>query len=171
MILPGTSIVQIAWVVNDLEAAVARFSKTMKAGPFSVFRHIKLTDPLHRGKPVRSDFSMAVTQAGDVQIELIEQHDNMPSVYRDLYPQGAEGFHHVAVLVPDVAQEAARYQALGFEIGCSGRFGVSEFVYIDTSSAIGHMVEILPDNDAMRGFFASVRKASQDWDGQSLILG
>jgi hypothetical protein len=165
MILPGASIVQMAWVVKDLEDAVRRFHRTLGAGPFMFNRHIKLTDPHHRGKPVRTDFSLAIAQAGEVQIELVEQHDDTPSVYRDMYSSGEEGFHHIAVIVPDVAVEVARYRALGFEVGSSGRFGEADFAYIDTSPATGHMVEVLPDNETIRRFFGAVRKAAEGWDG------
>jgi len=169
MILPGSSIVQLAWVVNDLEEAAHRFHRIYNGGPFLMNRHIKLGDPRYRGTPMRTDFSTALAQAGDVQIELIVQHDDTPSVYRDLHAAGSEGFHHVAMIVPDVAQEVERYRALGFDVGFTGRFGSAEFAYVDTSSAIGHMTEILPDNEMLRGFFGTVRRAAEEWDGGDII--
>ena len=169
MILPGSAIVQLAWVVNDLEEAAHRFHLLYGCGPFLMNRHIKLGDPRYRGLPVRTDFSTALAQAGDVQIELIVQHDDTPSVYRDLHPAGSEGFHHVAMIVPDVAQEVERYRTLGFETALAGRFGNAEFAYIDTVSAIGHMTEILPDNAMLRGFFGMVRRAAEEWDGTDII--
>jgi catechol 2,3-dioxygenase-like lactoylglutathione lyase family enzyme len=169
MILPGNSIVQLAWVVNDLEEAAHRFSRIYGCGPFLMNRHIQLGNPCYRGEPVRTDFSTALAQAGEVQIELVEQHDDTPSVYRDLHPAGSEGFHHVAVLVPDVALEVERYRALGFATGVTGRFGTAEFAYVDTAPAIGHMIEILPDNDLLRGFFGAVRQAAETWDGSNPI--
>ncbi len=160
MILPGNSIVQIAFVVDTLETAIAHFTKTMGLGAFTLVPHVELTGPTYRGTPQRTDFSIAVTQAGDVQLELIEQHDDTPSIYRDLYPRGKHGFHHVAVVVPDVAAEARRYTDMGFAIGSSGRFGTSDFVYVDTTPVLGHMVEILPDDAGVGAFFAAVRTAS-----------
>lgn len=168
MILPGARIVQMAWVVDDLEAAATRLSAAMRCGPFMMNRHITLTDPHHRGRPQRTDFSLALAQAGDVQIELIEQHDDTPSVYRDVFPNGpADGmaFHHVAVIVGSVAEETARYNALGFETASSGRFGDVDFTYVDTRSAGGFMVEVLPDSETIRRFFGAVRRAAEDWDG------
>ena len=165
MILPGASIIQMAWVVTDLEAAARKFSTAYGAGPFVFNRHISLDNPSHRGQPVRTDFSTCILQAGDIQIELIEQHDDTASVYRDLYAKGQEGFHHVAVIVPDVAAEVARYQALGFAVASAGQFGTTDFAYIDTVSATGHMVEVLGDNDGLRRFFGSVRRAAENWDG------
>ena len=169
MIPPGSSIVQMAWVVNDLEEAARRFSRIYGCGPFLMNRHIKLGDPRYRRQPMATDFSTALAQAGEVQIELIVQHDETPSVYRDLHAAGSEGFHHIAVIVPDVAFEVERYRALGFEVGFSGRFGTAEFAYIDTSPAIGHMIEILPDVPMLRGFFGVVRRAGEDWDGGEVI--
>jgi hypothetical protein len=171
MILPGASIIQMAWLVNSIEEATQRFSSTMGAGPFKAFRHIEIANGLHRGRPSSFDFSLAMMQAGDVQIELVEQHDDQPSVYRDIYPRGKEGFHHVAVIVPDVAKEAARYQALGFEISSEGRFGDVDFVYVDTSPATGFMVEVLPDTPGIRALFGSVRKAATNWDGVTTLIG
>ena len=165
MILPGASIVQMAWVVNDLEAAARRYSATLGYGPFMFNRHIRLSEPSHRGTPRQTDFSLAIAQAGDVQVELVEQHDDTPSVYRDIYPKGCEGFHHVAVIVPDVGKEVARYQALGFAVASTGRFGDVEFAYVDTVPATGHMVEILPDQDGIRRLFGAVRRAAESWDG------
>lgn len=168
MILPGARIVQMAWVVDDLEASATRVCQAMRCGPFMMNRHITLTDPHHRGRPQRTDFSLALAQAGDVQIELVEQHDDSLSVYRDLFPDGPPGgmaFHHVAVIVESVAQETARYNALGFETASSGRFGDVDFTYVDTRSAGGFMVEVLPDSETIRRFFGAVRRAAEDWDG------
>ena len=172
MILPGARIVQMAWVVDDLEAAAHRMSETMGCGPFMMNRHIRLDDPHHRGRPQRTDFSLALAQAGDVQGELVEQHDDTPSVYRDAFPDGPPGgmaFHHVAVIVPDVAEETARYNAMGFETASSGRFGSIDFTYVDTRPATGFMVEVLPDMKDMHAFFAAVRRAAESWDRRDVI--
>ena len=171
MILPGASIVQMSWLVNSLDAAAQRYSSTMAAGPFRAFRHLQVANGLHRGRPASFDFSVAMMQAGDVMVELIEQHDKKPSVYRDLYPDGGEGFHHVAVIVPDVAAELARYRALGFEVGSSGRFGDADFAYVDTSPATGFMVEVLTDSPGIRALFGSVRKSAVNWDGKTALIG
>ena len=168
MILPGASIVQMAWVVDDLEAAATRLSRAIQCGPFLMIRHISLDDPHHRRQPQRTDFSLCLAQAGDVQIELVQQHDDTPSVYRDAFPAGPPGgmaFHHVAVIVPDVFAETARYNALGFQTASSGRFGAIDFTYVDTRAAGGFMVEVLPDTPEMHHFFATIRKAAEEWDG------
>lgn len=167
MIFPGARVVQMAWVVDSLESAAKRLSRAMQVGPFLMIRHIRLDDPRHRGRSQLTDFSLCLAQAGDVQIELVEQHDQTPSVYRDLFPDGPPrgmAFHHVAVIVGDVFAETARYNQLGFPTASSGRFGSIDFTYIDTTAAGGFMVEILPDVPEMHAFFGKVRQAAEDWD-------
>lgn len=169
MILPGARVVQMAWVVDSLEDSAEKLSRSMQCGPFLMLRHIQLDDPHHRLRRQRTDFSLCLAQAGDVQIELVEQHDDTPSVYRDVFPKGPPGgmaFHHVAVIVPDVFAETARYNALGFPTASSGRFGAIDFTYVDTTAAGGFMVEVLPDMPDMHAFFARVRKAAEEWDGK-----
>lgn len=157
----------MAWVVDKLETAAERLVRAMQVGPFLMIRHIKLDDPRHQGRPQRTDFSLCLAQAGDVQIELVEQHDSTPSVYRDVFPDGPPrgmAFHHVAVIVPDVFAETARYNALGFATASSGRFGSIDFTYVDTTAAGGFMVEVLPDVPEMHAFFSKVRQAAENWD-------
>jgi len=61
--------------------------------------------------------------------------------------------------------ETARYNALGFPTASSGRFGMIDFTYVDTTAAGGFMVEVLPDRPEMHRFFGAVRSAAEEWDG------
>ncbi len=70
----------------------------------------QLTNPVFVASQVRAEFSTALAQAGDLHIELVEQHCDSPSVYRDIFPKGEEGFHHVAVIAEDFDAEIARYE-------------------------------------------------------------
>lgn len=171
MLMPATNhkIVQIAYVVNDIEEATRRWTKTFGVGPFYVLRRPEVGNPLYRGKPGKVDFSAALAQAGDLHVELIEQHCDSPSCYRDLIPKGREGFHHVAVIVENYEMEVARYQSLGFPVAASGVFGPLKFCYVDTSPATSGMVEVLEDLPFIRNYFARIRKAAERWDGSDPI--
>lgn len=158
-------ILQFSWVVNDLAEAAMRWHRTSGVGPFLVNRHLAITNPVYRGVQQRTDFSTAIAQAGPVQIELVQQHDDSPSCYRDTVPIGSEAMHHVAFIAPDFDAALAFYTAQGFAVASEGRFGDVRFCYVDTSSAIGHMVEILEDRPAIRSFFGAVARAADRWDG------
>lgn len=156
-------ILQYAFVVPDLDAAMLKWHRTLGVGPFLVNRDLKITDPLHRGTPRAVRFSTAVAQSGSVQIELVEQHDDGPSAFRDTVPAGETRFHHVAIIADDFDAALARYADV--EIAAQGRFGDIRFVYLDTSATLGAMLEILEDRPAIRAFFAAIRKAAERWDG------
>src|SRR3546814_15506838 len=44
------------------------------------------------------------------------------------------------------------------------------YAYVDTSPALGHMVEIVEDKPAIRAFFSAVRKSAEKWDGVLAIM-
>lgn len=162
----GNRIVQVAWVVPDLEQAALKWTRTLHAGPFFLIERPKITDLRHRGvaRP-EMDCSFALGQAGAVQVELIMQHDSGPSAYRDTVPAGGSGFHHVAAFC-DYDSEVTSYRELGFEIAQSGLAGGLRYCYVDTSPAIGCMVELLDEHAPMRELFAMVASASENWDGR-----
>jgi hypothetical protein len=160
---------QAAWIVNDLHATAERWTKTFGVGPFFVFDEITLEDLTYRGRPAKMDFSAALAQAGDLQIELIRQGCDNPSAYRDLYPLGKEGFHHMAVFSDDYDAELASYREQGFEVATEGRAGPMRYCYVDTSPLMGFMIEILEKNDPFIQVFGQVAEASKDWDGSKAI--
>ena len=129
-----------------------------------------LNEPRYRGAPSATRFSTAVAQHGEVQIELVEQHDDGPSAYRDTVPAGATGFHHVAFIAEDFAADLAHYTDQGFAVAADGLFGPMRYAYVDTSAPLGHMIEIVEDKPAIRAFFAAVRKAADRWDRDPATL-
>lgn len=161
-------IVQHAWVVPDLDAAIHHWHRTLGVGPFLVNRNLQISEPLYRGRPRAVAFSTAVAQSGSIQIELVEQHDDLPSAFRDTVPIGRTAFHHVAIVAPDF-DEALRSYA-GVDIASQGSFGDIRFVYLDTSATLGAMLEILEDRPGIRAFFGAIRKANERWDGDPATL-
>lgn len=164
MIPANQQLLQFSWVVCDVDEAARRWHKTMGVGPFLMGRHLTLIDPKYRGTPQVTDFSIAVAQAGPVQIELVQQHDDTPSCYRDTIAPGSEGMHHVAFVTAHYDAAVASYTDQGFALASEGCFGEVRFCYVDTSAALGHMVEILEEKPAIRAFFDAVTRAAETWD-------
>ncbi len=80
---------------------------------------------------------------GGIQLELIEQHNDVPSCYRDLFAPGTEGLHHVAVAPEDFDAEVARYESQGCPQAFGGLYEGNRFVYMDTTASLGIMVELV----------------------------
>lgn len=163
--LPGVMF-QMSWVVRDLDAAMRRWVATTGAGPFFVNPHAVVDRARYRGGPAGHDYTVALAQSGDTQIELIVQHDAIPSIYNEAGDPGPAGtFHHMACFVADAEAEFARYAAMGAPLAFDGWFGTMRMGYVDTRAQIGCMIELLQHDAAVERIFDHVRQASIGWDG------
>lgn len=163
--------VQNAYYVRDLDAAIERWHRLWGIGPFFVRRHIVLPEVRYRGMPSQLDISAAYVQAGPIQIELVTQHDDSPSAFRDAFGSDGEGFHHVAVIPDDYDALVAAYAAQGFPVvtelrTASGRGAA----YVDTRSMLGHMVEIYVVSESLLALYRDVAAAAESWDGRQLRI-
>jgi hypothetical protein len=163
------SLFQAAWVVNDLDESMRRWIATARVGPFFVVSHVRVGRVKYRGAPAALDFSSALAQAGPMQIELIEQHSDGPSAYRDAFPRGREGFHHVAMMTQTYDADLERHRSEGSVAATEGLFGDMRFAYVDTRARLGHMTEIIDDCDSIKKIFKMVADAAVDWDGSDPI--
>jgi hypothetical protein len=169
MAAESASLYQVAWIVNDLERSIRRWIQTARVGPFFVFRHAKVDGVLYRGTPATLDFSAALAQAGPIQIELIQQHSEDPSAYRDVFPKGKEGFHHLLMMTNAFDAEIDRYRSEGSVAVTQGAFGDMRFAYVDTRPQLGHMTEIIEDRESIKQIFKMVADAAADWDGSNPV--
>lgn len=164
-------IVQNAYVVADLDAAIERWHALWGLGPFFVRRHIDLPSVSYRGQPARLDISAAYVQSGDIMVELVTQHDAAPSAFRDVFAPGQEGFHHVAVVPDDYDALVAHYARAGCPLvtelrTASGRGAA----YVDARPLVGHFVEIYWPSEGLRRLYAEVAAAAANWDGRRLRI-
>ncbi len=165
MLLPPGRFFQMCWYVQDIHAAMRTWHAVSRTGPFYYVEHPVIDDYTWRGVRGTLDMTGALAQAGPIQIELVQQHNDVGSAYRDQFGPGEEGFHHIAAMVDDYDAELAHYRAQGCEIAHSGVVGGKRFCYIDTRPKLGFMVEILEENPAMREMFAVISNAAIGWDG------
>lgn len=158
-------IVQYAWVVDDLDAACRRWSTLFGAGPFFTMRHHRVAGYFrYRGGSEECDVSYAFGYSGDVQIQLIELHDDTPSIYHEMFRRGQQGFHHVAILSDDFAADRQLMLDQGLELAVELWSG-ADVAYLDARPQIGCFVEIIAAAPAVRGFFAGWKQAHDGWDG------
>jgi hypothetical protein len=166
----GLAPVQLAYHVPDPEAAARRYAGEYGWGPFFLMEHIGLAYSLYRGRPCPFDHSSAYGQAGGLMIEFITQHDNAPSPLRDLFGPTQTGLHHVASFVSDLSATVAGFRSRGYEAALEARTtsGV-DFVMIDTSRDLGHMIEAYEPVKRLQRFYDYVRDAARAWDGRDPV--
>ena len=160
---------QIAYAVPDAFEAAQRWSKDFGAGPFFIAEHIAVTEVIYRGSPSSFDHTSAYGQWGDIMVELVQDHGTGPSVVRDLYDVDESGLHHLAFFVEDIDLATKSLNDLGFELGMTAKAGPTIFNMIDATKTLGHFIELYEPNEALTGFYARVKEASINWDGEDAI--
>lgn len=161
-------IVQHAYVVDDIEEGCRRWTHTVGAGPFFVtWGHVGERHT-YRGKPTETPLHYAFGQTGPTHVQLIEQEDAAPTIYRDMFAPGEEGLHHIACLVPeaDLARECKRFEAAGFPVA-STLWSIADVAYIDTRPAIGCFLELHGGNPEIEAVFERFASAADGWDGET----
>ncbi|TMA80643.1 MAG: VOC family protein [Deltaproteobacteria bacterium] len=154
---------QIAYVVDDLDAAIASWVEIVHAGPFFRIDNAQATDMRYRGDGAEATLSLAVGNSGGVQIELIQLMDGAPSVYREL----PRGVHHLALLARDFEAESARLERLGHPVAWALTLpGICRVRYHDTLARFGHFIELWESTETFRAILEMVEDAARGWDGR-----
>ena len=161
-------VMQLGFVVPDLEAAALHWAG-LGVGPFFLMEHIQYAECQYRGQPVSFDMSVAVGQWGEMQVELIRQHDAVPTIYSSFV--GGSGLQHLGVMTDSVETQLAMLAARGISATQSGSTANGiRFAYVDTDALPGAhpggMIELIERGPAIDAFFNFVRTAADGWDGE-----
>jgi hypothetical protein len=169
---PVGRICQAGYVVPDLSAAMSRYAELLDIGPWFVTGHFQPHVQLYRGEPTEVDVSIASAYSGALMVELIQQHDDSPSVFRDTIAARGYGFHHWALTTSAFATECDAYRARGyeaaFEVQLPDLFDGGRATYFDTSEDLPGMIELIELNEQVEGFFGTMKSAAETWDRTSL---
>ncbi|MEQ9520774.1 MAG: VOC family protein [Parvibaculum sp.] len=162
---------QNGYVVRDIEAAMKHWSETMGVGPWLYLDRAPIMDFHYRGTPSDIEVSIALANSGPLQIELIQQRNDAPSMYKDFLDQGHEGLQHVAYWTENFDADLAEAEARGFTIVHSGYSGAPDgrFVYFDSPSHAGTVIELSEISGAKGQLFCRIRNKCATWDGTNPI--
>jgi methylmalonyl-CoA/ethylmalonyl-CoA epimerase len=158
-------IIQYAYTVADIDRSMALYTDRFGVGPW--YRRGPFTPPNARylGEYTGMTISLARAFVGDTMIELIQQHDDGPSVYCKVITRG-HGFHHWAVGADDIEAQIARFGESGYPAVFEDRMpNGARVVYVDATAELPGMIELLEMNDAMRELYAGFHHAAAHWDG------
>jgi len=160
------NLMQLCWVVPQLETSIDHWVRTGGAGPFFLFEALHFDDANYRGRaeniqPCRA----AIGQLGDMQIELVEPLGEGPGLWSEFIPRGGFGLHHTGLYCEDYAAEREAFLAAGAEVAFEGLMMGAPTCYIDTTPTLGHMTELISANPIGAAVFAQFRAAAQGWDG------
>jgi Glyoxalase/Bleomycin resistance protein/Dioxygenase superfamily len=103
-------------------------------------------------------------------VELIEQHDDAPSVYNERSLLQRYGFHHWAVISDRFEEDLARYAALGYDEAYTDLLpSGSRIVYVDSARDLPGMIELIEYTEAQEQVYDAIHRAAIAWDGREPI--
>ena len=159
---------QIGHVVDDVLAASSSWAQTFGIGPFHVLPVVE--QRADYGGEIRAvRIQVSVAQAGPVQIELIQQHCDTPSIFTEWSRGGTSTFHQIATVTNDYDAKVAHLRALGHAIAAQSEGGGFRVAYVDTTAAFGFYTEVV---EAPPSFLAHARAISDTcaaWDGSDPV--
>lgn len=167
---------QTAYYVSDIEAAAHKWNRLYGAGPFVMLPHHKFDSYRYRGTDLAPgtfpDFSYGMGYLGDLMIQFTHQHDDRPSVYRDMYKAGEEGLHHIAYLTGSFDEECERMDAKGHARGSQFTGDGVQGCYFDTRADTQCFTEVHSNEKHLMDAFADWRRAHELMKaGDSPIFG
>ena len=167
---PDNGIIQMAYVVEDIHQAMEMWAKKLKVGPWFLLDSFTGIDAQYRGKPTDNAISLAMSFAGHMMVELIQEHRPVPSVYRETIEKRGYGFHHWGVATTDFDRSLREYEAGGYQLAFFARVPTGGRVaYMDTTHDLPGMVELIELGAAFDEVFSRFYAASIGWDGSEPV--
>jgi hypothetical protein len=167
---PDNGVIQMAYVVADLDGAIHEWITKLRVGPWFVLEHFTGVDPVYRGQPSHADVRLAMSFAGHMNMELIQPNNDAPSVYREVIERRGYGFHHWGVATWSFDTAVAEYERAGYPLAfraavpSGGRVG-----YMDTTGVLPGFTELIELGGDFEQVFGRFYRASVDWDGRDPV--
>ena len=146
--LVGAPIKQIAFVVDDIEAAIRSWADHMGVGPWSAYTlgPPRLREMVYRGETAEFSFRHALAWSGPLQLELVQPLTG-PGIFADHLQAHGPGVQHIGIVVPDHAGACATLAEHGYtplQSGAGfGLDGTGRFAYFEPPAGIGTVIELI----------------------------
>jgi Glyoxalase/Bleomycin resistance protein/Dioxygenase superfamily len=163
---------QVGYVVADIEQAMRHWSSALGVGPWFYKEEVGTTEFRYHGQAsALPRLSIALANSGDMQLELIQQRNDAPSLYLDTLKRNGEVAQHVAYWTEDRFDEwCATLVARGYVEGHGGRMGQrGRFAYFVHRDLPSGMIELSETTGGKGDYFKMIRDAARDWDGSEPI--
>jgi hypothetical protein len=160
---------QVGYVVKDIEETMQNWLD-LGVGPWFLTEKVPVENYQYMGKPYDLDMSVALTNSGYVQVELIQQNNDAPSLYRDFLQTAGEGIQHVSHWVEDFDGKSKILLDLGYIVGHSGNIGPKgRFAYFVNEKMLGTILEVSEVSGFKGEIFKQIADVCANWDGSNPI--
>jgi hypothetical protein len=108
---------QVGIVVRDIEKAMRHWNEVCGVGPWFYTEQLPMDEFRYKGRVYDLKVSIALANSGDVQLELIQQRNDVPSLYSDFLSAGHEGMQHWSSWPVNYHEIRERALTSGWQIG------------------------------------------------------
>ena len=160
---------QIGYVVRDIEQAMHAWID-LGVGPWFYVESVPVQGFCYNGQTFELEMSAALANSGNIQIELIQQRNAAPSLYRDFLKEERTGIHHVAYWSEQFDQSCQLLKHSGYAAMQSGTIGQDgRFVYFCQPENPGLIIELSEMSGIKGKYFKAIAEAAATWNGAEPI--
>jgi catechol 2,3-dioxygenase-like lactoylglutathione lyase family enzyme len=165
---------QVAYLVPDIEQAMDYWASVLGVGPWFYNPRVPIRNYTYRGERYEPHNSVALANAGGLQVELLQTRNDVPSMYRDFIRAGHQGAQHFAYWTENFDADLRRAEEEGFQVCMGGEVGENgRFVYFEDSRHPGRhpgaVVELSEVAGPKGRMFDMIRQAAEGWDGKDPV--
>jgi hypothetical protein len=167
---PFGEIRQIGFVSPDIDRSISYFLDAWNVGPWYVLRKVA-SHVFCKGEWRDLEVSLALANAGDLQLEIIQQHNGSPSVYLDSLQRLSSTLHmqHIAVWSDDFARTKAEALARGWTTVLETDPGPGESCYVVHPGCSEVCVEISDRSPYKEHVRNLIREVCSTWQGEAPV--
>ena len=163
------AIMQMGYIVNDVDEAAREWAARVGAGPFYLLDSMVFDQYYFRGKRMALEMRLAFGYWNHMQIELITPLNDADTLYSRALRKSPGKLNHCATVVADVDALLARHR-LQDRVIQSGKMPTGlKFVYLEEYLPGGLHLELIEAQEATLMAFAGMEKASRHWDGEEPV--
>lgn len=146
-ILETSRVLQIAFIVSDVQAAAEKYAKLfgIETPPVSMSGGYEEAQTEFMGKPSSARCKMAFINLDNIQLEFIEPDENDSDWKRSLAEKG-DSLHHIAFEVKGMKKQIESLEKDGAQCVQKGEYPGGRYAFMDTAGKYMVKFELL-END------------------------
>ncbi|MFE3442708.1 VOC family protein [Nocardia sp. NPDC059180] len=156
-------VMQVGYVVADLDVSIQEWVQNTGIGPWTVFRGARL-DGRYEGADTTVTMDVAMGYSGEVQIELMQITSATPSPYADESGALKLGPHHIAWTTDDLDASVEQARERGLTVLFAATGPGTKIAYLQSPAQQGVVYEYI-QSDGMREMVAYGIAQARTWDG------
>ena len=163
---PIGTIMQLGYVVDNLEQAVEQWHARTGVGPFYMMDAIGMDNYRYRGVSMPVEMRLAFGYWGSVQVEFIQPIGDGETFYHHALRDGANQLNHYATIVDNIEtlldERALHDKVIHEAVMPSGL----RFVYLEHYFPGGQHLELIEAQPSTVQAFGAMQAIAANWNGE-----